>query len=83
VEAVGGGDAGRLLAAMLQGVKAEIGLAGGVGVAVNGDYATLFAEFGVLDRDQGTGIRDEVPKSNRRSFDSSSLRSESLRMTGY
>jgi hypothetical protein len=44
--AVGGGDAGRLLAAMLQGVEAEIGLAGGVGMAVNGDYAALFAELG-------------------------------------
>jgi hypothetical protein len=43
--AVGGGDAGRLLAAMLQGVEAEIGLAGGVGMAVDGDYAALFAEL--------------------------------------
>ena len=43
--AVGGGDAGRLLAAMLQGVEAEIGLAGGVGVAVNGDDAALFVEL--------------------------------------
>ncbi len=44
--AVGGGDAGRLLAAMLEGVEAEIGLAGGVGMAVNGDYAAFFAELG-------------------------------------
>ena len=46
--AVGGGDAGRLLAAMLQGVEAEIGLAGGVGVAVDGDDAAFFAELGVF-----------------------------------
>ena len=37
VLAVGGGDAGRFLAAMLQGVEAEIGLARGVGMAVDGD----------------------------------------------
>ena len=42
--AVGGGDAGRFLAAMLEGVEAEIGLAGGVGVAVDGDYAAFFVE---------------------------------------
>jgi hypothetical protein len=42
--AVGGGDAGRLLAAMLECVKAEIGLAGGLGMAVNGDDAALFVE---------------------------------------
>ncbi len=45
MQAVGGGDAGRLLAAMLQGVEAEIGLAGGVGMAVDGDYAAFFAEL--------------------------------------
>ena len=43
--AVGGGDAGRLLAAMLQGVEAEIGLARGVGMAVDGDDAAFFAEL--------------------------------------
>ena len=43
--AVGGGDAGRFLAAMLQGVEAEVGLAGGVGVAVDGDDAAFFAEL--------------------------------------
>ena len=32
---------------MLEGVEAEIGLAGGVRVAVNGDDATFFAELGV------------------------------------
>ena len=53
VKAIGGGDAGRLLAAMLQGVKCEISLAGCFGVAVNGDYAALFAKLGVFDREQG------------------------------
>jgi hypothetical protein len=47
VRAVGGGDAGGLLTAMLEGVEGEVGLARGVGVAVNGDYATVFAEFRV------------------------------------
>ena len=41
---VGGGDAGRFLAAMLEGVEAEIGLPGGIGMAVNGDDAALFVE---------------------------------------
>ena len=45
VLAVGGGDAGGLLPAMLESVEAEIGLAGGVGMAVDGDYAAFFAEF--------------------------------------
>ena len=40
--AVGGGDAGGFLTAMLEGVEAEIDLAGGVGVAVDGYYATVF-----------------------------------------
>jgi hypothetical protein len=46
---------------MLEGVEAEIGLAGGVGVAVDGDYAAFFVEgvaFG--DREKGTGIRDQL-----------------------
>ena len=42
---VGGGDAGGLLSAMLEGVEREIGLAGGVGMAVDGDDSALFAEF--------------------------------------
>jgi hypothetical protein len=46
--AVGGSDARRLLAAMLEGVEGKIGLAGGVGMAVNGDYAAFFAELGVF-----------------------------------
>jgi hypothetical protein len=44
MRAVGGGDASRLLAAMLESVKAEIGLAGSVGVSVNGDDAAFFVE---------------------------------------
>ena len=43
--AVGGGDAGRLLAAMLESIEGEIGLAGCVGVAVNGNNAAFFVEF--------------------------------------
>ena len=53
--AVSGGDSGRLLAAVLEGVKAEIGLAGGVGMAVDGDYAAFFVELGVFD-----GIRSSL-----------------------
>jgi hypothetical protein len=33
---------------MLQSVKPEVNLARGIGMAVNGDYAALFAEFGVF-----------------------------------
>ena len=47
--AVGGGDAGRLLPAMLQCVEAEIGLTRGVGMAVDGDDAAFFAKL-VVDR---------------------------------
>jgi hypothetical protein len=54
--AVGGSDAGRLLAAMLKGVETEIDLAGGVGMAVNGDYAAFFSEFGVIAR-KGDSLR--------------------------
>ena len=58
--AVGGGDAGRLLAAMLQGVEAEIGFARGVGMAVDGDDAAFFVQFVACgdEREQGTGNRD-------------------------
>jgi hypothetical protein len=60
--AVGGGDAGRLLAAMLEGVEAEIGLAGGFRVAMNGDNAALFVEPVVLgDSGQGTGVSCQQP----------------------
>jgi hypothetical protein len=46
---VGGGDAGGFLAAMLEGVEAEIDLTGSVGMAVDGDYAAFFAKL-VEDR---------------------------------
>jgi hypothetical protein len=68
---------------MLESVEAEIGLAGRIGMAVDGDDAAFFAELGVFDRDQGTGIREQRRGGwrrrarKRRSFDS--LRS--LRMT--
>ena len=45
VLAVGGGDAGRFLSAMLQRVEGKIGLTGCVGVAVDGDDAAFFAKF--------------------------------------
>ena len=45
VRAVCGGDAGGFLAAMLEGVEGEVGLAGCVGVIVDGDYATFFVEL--------------------------------------
>src|ERR1017187_8059716 len=48
---------------MLQGVEAKVGLAGCVGVAVDGDYAAFFAELGVFFREQGTGIRDRGRRS--------------------
>ena len=43
--AVRGGDAGGLLAAVLEGVEAPVGEAGGVGVVVDGHDAAFFAEF--------------------------------------
>ena len=43
--AVGGGDAGRFLAAMLEGVEREIGFARGVRMAVDGDDAAFFVEL--------------------------------------
>ena len=55
MEAVGGSDAGRLLPTMLEGVEAEIGLAGSFRMAVNGDYAALFAELGVFLRVAAAG----------------------------
>jgi hypothetical protein len=45
MQSIGSGNAGGFLAAMLEGVKAEIGLARGVGMAMNGNYAALFAEL--------------------------------------
>ncbi len=44
---VGGCNSGRLLSAMLQRVQREVGLARGIRMAVNGDHAAFFAEFGV------------------------------------
>jgi hypothetical protein len=62
---------------MLEGIEGEVSLAGGVGVAVDGDYAAFFVEsVAGGDREQGTGIRGQG-ESKCRSFDS--LRS--LRMT--
>jgi hypothetical protein len=43
---------------MLEGGESEVGLAGGVGMAVDGDHATLFVEL-VKGREQGTGNRDQ------------------------
>jgi hypothetical protein len=42
--AVEGDDAGRFLAAMLKGVKAERGDRGGIGVAKNTEHPALFAQ---------------------------------------
>ena len=56
--AVGRGDAGRFLPAMLQRVEAEVGLARGVGMAVDGDDAAFFVQL-VADRravDRGSRI---------------------------
>jgi hypothetical protein len=33
---------------MLEGVEAEVDLAGGVGMAVDGYYAAVFSEFGIV-----------------------------------
>ena len=43
--AVAGGDAGALLASVLQGVEREVGEFRGFGVAVDGDYSAFFVEF--------------------------------------
>jgi hypothetical protein len=43
--AVGGGDAGRFLAAVLERVKSKVGFARGVRMAVDSDDATFFVEF--------------------------------------
>jgi len=43
--AIGGADAGAFLAAMLEGVEAEVGELGGFGVAVDGDDAAFVVEF--------------------------------------
>ena len=82
VLAVGGGDAGRFLAAMLKGVEAEIGLARGFGMAMDGDYAAFFVEgvaVGGGRREQGATGRTTIPKC--RSFDCAALGAAPLRMT--
>ena len=57
-----GRDAGRLLAAMLQGVKAEISLACSVMVAVNGDHAAFFVELVAFgDSGQWTVVSGQLP----------------------
>jgi hypothetical protein len=57
VLAVGSRDAGRLLAAVLQRVEAEIGFPRGVGMAVDGDDAAFFVEF-VARGAELQGLRD-------------------------
>jgi hypothetical protein len=42
MRAIGGGNPGRFLSAMLEGVEAEVGLAGSVRVVVDGYYAAVF-----------------------------------------
>jgi hypothetical protein len=75
---VGGGNAGRFLTAVLESVQAKIGLTGGIGMAVNSDYAALFAEFWVIAipglRSETGGTRLIGVRNKRRSF-------ASLRMT--
>ncbi len=44
--AVAGDDAAGLLAPVLEGIEAEVGEAGGLGVAVNAEDATVF--FGLI-----------------------------------
>ena len=56
VAAVEGDDAGGLLAAMLQGVKAERGQGRGILVAENTEDAALLAQAIVLVSRQGSGI---------------------------
>lgn len=48
--AIGGDNPAGLLAPVLKGVKAEIGESGGIGVAVDPEYAALFLETGSLPR---------------------------------
>ena len=56
VQSVGRGDARRLLPAMLQRIEAEIGLARGIGMAVDGDDAALFAQLVSGRRRHGQGL---------------------------
>jgi hypothetical protein len=55
--AVGGGNAGRFLAAMLKCVKAEVSFARRVGMAVDGDDAAFFVQS-IAVGDALQGLRD-------------------------
>jgi hypothetical protein len=55
--AVGSGDAGRFLAAMLESIEAEIGLTRGVRMAVDSDNPALLVEFVTVD-DGSSGLRE-------------------------
>jgi len=57
VLSVGGGNAGGFLASVLEGIEAEIDLAGGVWMAVDGYYAAFFVQF-VGFADELRGLRD-------------------------
>jgi hypothetical protein len=35
---------------VLEGVEAKVGLTGGVGMAVDGDYAAFFSQFRIIAR---------------------------------
>jgi hypothetical protein len=45
---VAGDDAGAFLASMLEGVEAEIGNVGGLGMPIDGEDAALFVKFIVI-----------------------------------
>ena len=68
VMAVGGGDAGGLLPAMLQRVEHEVDLARGFGVGVDGDYAAFFVQgVGVVLVARSASMRTrEVLRSHAR-----------------
>ncbi len=57
VRAVGGGDAGRFLSAMLQRVEAEVGHFRGFGVAENSEHAAVIVKVIVFD---GVKLRDHA-----------------------
>ena len=66
--AVEGDDAGRLLAAMLQGVQAERGDGGGVGMAENAEHAAFLAQpVAVQIEDPGVAVRCAWCRSARSS----------------
>ena len=53
--AVIGDDAGRLLAAMLQGMQAERGQRRGLGMAENAEHAAFLMQVVVIERRWGEG----------------------------